>query len=191
MIFILYKLYLNEVKIEGFADSPVQSLGGVDDANSINTLAQIARKLMDKGLTVPGDMSITGNTTVTGNMAVNGILSPAHSVWHTSTDGKQRIHYSNNSHSFYKTADAHFWKNRDDTDRMVLDHDANLRVVGGLTVSGRNILAELDILNKNTLKIGQKIRFKVGPDYGGSQYITPGSGSWDFNDPRAQWMPIA
>ena len=73
MIFILYKLYLNEVKIEGF-EGTTQSLGGVDDANSINTLAQIARKLMDKGLTVPGDMNINGNTNVTGNTALTGSL---------------------------------------------------------------------------------------------------------------------
>ena len=139
MMIMIYQIYvLNKAvfkdKVEGF-EGATQSLGGVDDANSINTLAQIARKLMNEGLTVPG------------NMTVNGVLSPAHSVWHTSTDGKHRLHYGNNSHTFYKTADAHVWRNRDDTDRMVLDHGANLRVDGGLTVSGRNILGELNNLN--------------------------------------------
>ena len=128
MMIMIYQIYvLNKAvfkdKVEGF-EGATQSLGGVDDANSINTLAQIARKLMNEGLTVPG------------NMTVNGVLSPAHSVWHTSTDGKHRLHYGNNSHTYYKTADAHVWRNRDDTDRMVLDHAANLRVDGALTVQG-------------------------------------------------------
>jgi hypothetical protein len=204
MIIVIYQIYqINCVvfkdKFEGFEGSQ-QSLGGVDDTNAINTLAQIAKNLMAGGVTVPGNINVQGaiqssvnkwNTSADGKnrthyghnsnsyygsangvhtfrtgengngpdgvimdrsgLTVNGVLNPAHSVWHTSTDGKHRIHYSNNSHSYYKTGDAHVWRNRDDHDRMVLDHNANLRVDGGLTVQGRNILAELDLI-KNALK---------------------------------------
>jgi hypothetical protein len=208
MIIVIYQIYqINCVvfkdKFEGF-EGTTQSLGGVDDTNAINTLAQIAKNLMAGGVTVPGNMTVQGalnqahgvwhtstdgrgrthysnnshsyyktgdahvwrnrddhdrmvldhnaNLRVDGALTVNGVLNPAHSLWHTSTDGKHRLHYGNNSHTYYKTADAHVWRNRDDHDRMVLDHHANLRVDGGLTVGGRNILAELDALKNSVTK---------------------------------------
>jgi len=58
---ILYYINIQLKTTEGFADSPIQSLGGVDDANSINTLAQIARKLMDGSFTVPGTITLKGD----------------------------------------------------------------------------------------------------------------------------------
>jgi hypothetical protein len=119
-LYFIYKY--NESLVENF-EAPAQSLGGVDDTNAINTLAQIAKNLMAGGLTVPG------------NMTVNGVLSPAHSVWHTSTDGKQRLHYGNNSHSFYKTGDAHVWKNNADQDRMILDANGALNTTGNINAS--------------------------------------------------------
>lgn len=73
MIFILYKLYSNECKMEGF-EATTQSVGGIDDVNAINTLAQISKQLMTSGLTVPGNMTITGNTNVTGDSKVAGAL---------------------------------------------------------------------------------------------------------------------
>jgi hypothetical protein len=209
MMIVIYQIYQLNCTVykdnrEDFADVPAQSLGGVDDTNAINTLAQIAKNLMAGGVTVPGNMNIQGgildikapgdwgfnasftggnkeapyinfvnkadgkrngfimgapdkfilsnNVDVGGGLTVNGVLNPAVGVWHTSTDGKHRIHYGNNSHSYYKTNDAHVWRNRDDTDRMDLDHGANLRVDGALTVSGRNILAELDALKNSVTK---------------------------------------
>jgi hypothetical protein len=212
--YLLYKLYADKCYREEF-EGTAQSVGGVDDTNAINTLAQIAKNLMAGGVTVPGNMTIQGalnpahsvwhsstdgkhrihygnnshsyyktgdahvwrnrddhdrmvldhhaNLRVDGGLTVHGTFNPAHSVWHTSTDGKHRIHYGNNSHSYYKTGDAHVWRNRDDHDRMVLDHHANLRVDGGLTVQGRNIIAELNNLNAKTanLNLGD---YTVGPE---------------------------
>jgi len=152
MIIIIYQIYLMNCRfnsIEGFEGS-AQSLGGVDDTNAINTLAQIAKNLMAGGVTVPG------------NMTVQGALNPAHSVWHSSTDGKHRIHYGNNSHSFYKTADAHVWRNRDDHDRMVLDHNANLRVDGALNVSGNANLANFTIKKGTASPDNSKIQWGDG-----------------------------
>ena len=141
MMIVIYQIYqINCVvfkdKVEGF-EGTTQSLGGVDDTNAINTLAQIAKNLMAGGITVPGNMAVTGT------MTVNGVLNPAVGVWHTSTDGKPRIHYGGNSHSYYRTADAHVWRNSADQDKMVLFND------GTLTVQGRNVLAELDKLNSH------------------------------------------
>ena len=52
---------------ENFADTE-QSFGGVDDNNSINTLAQIARKLLDGGATVPGNLTIKGDLVSSGSL---------------------------------------------------------------------------------------------------------------------------
>ena len=204
MIFIAYKLYLIEAKsVEPF-EGAQQTLGGVDDTNSINTLAQISKQLMAGGVTVPGNMTVQGvlspahsiwHTSTDGKHRLhygnnshtfyktgdahvwrnrddqdkmvldhNGVLSTSHSVWHTSTDGKHRLHYGNNSHTYYKTGDAHVWRNRDDQDRMVLDHGANLRVDGGLTVGGRNILAELD----QCVKFNQQFKMSISDNRGGA-----------------------
>jgi hypothetical protein len=218
MILLAYLLYQNNSKetitSEQFTNESFENitLGSADDQNAINKLAQIATKLMEGSLTVPGNMTINGTTTINGalnpaagvwhhstdgkprlhyganshtfyrtadahvwrnnadqdkmvldangNLTVTGFLifNPAVGHWYTSNDGKHRLHYGNNSHTFYKTADAHVWRNRDDTDRMVLDHGANLRVDGGLTVAGRNILAELDWIKGNMVKYRDVVR---------------------------------
>ena len=63
MILVTYQFYiLNCNKSnETFADGE-QSVGGIDDTNAINTLAQLARKLMDGGATVPGNLNFKGTT---------------------------------------------------------------------------------------------------------------------------------
>jgi len=63
MMIVLYQIYqLNctvyKDKIEGF-EGATQSLGGVDDTNAINTLAQIAKNLMAGGVTVPGAINLS------------------------------------------------------------------------------------------------------------------------------------
>jgi hypothetical protein len=69
LIMLSYQVYvLNKIfyeSLETFADAE-QSIAGVDDANSINTLAQLARKLMDGGATVPGNLKINSRLSVTG-----------------------------------------------------------------------------------------------------------------------------
>ena len=77
LILLTYQIYqINCVvfkdRVEGFADSPTQSLGGVDDANSINTLAQIARKLMDGTLTLPGNLNIQGDLVFPNQTTIKG-----------------------------------------------------------------------------------------------------------------------
>ena len=75
LIIILCKLYLLELKdIERFNNAE-QSIGGVDDANSINTLAQLARKLIDGGATVPGNLTIKGELVSSGSLTSAGITT--------------------------------------------------------------------------------------------------------------------
>jgi hypothetical protein len=204
LMILTYQIYqLNctvyKDNFEGF-EGAQQSVGGVDDTNAINTLAQIAKNLMAGGVTVPGNMRVqgdistgegkvsinngtinlhsdgggglyflkrgnpgkveewnglhTGNLTVNGGLRVNGNLSPAHSVWHKSTDGIDRIYYGNGNHSYYKTGDSHFFRNRADKDVVAIDGD------GVLYAQGRNILAELNGLRaelNECIKHGQVI----------------------------------
>ena len=58
----IYYIQTQLNNIEGFADAP-QTIGGVDDANAINTLAQIAKNLMTGGFTIPGSINLTNNKT--------------------------------------------------------------------------------------------------------------------------------
>jgi hypothetical protein len=71
---ILATIYYIQTKFketEGFESVPAQSVGGIDDTNAINTLAQISKQLMVGGVTVPGAMTVTGALTVNG-----GITTP-------------------------------------------------------------------------------------------------------------------
>jgi len=74
ILVLLTSIYYIQNKLkdtEGFEAVPAQSLGGVDDTNAINTLAQISKQLMAGGVTVPGAMTVTGALTVNG-----GITTP-------------------------------------------------------------------------------------------------------------------
>jgi len=75
LIMLSYQVYvLNKIfyeSMETFSNAE-QTLGGVDDANAINTLAQLARKLLDGGATVPGNLSVKGEITSTGGITAIG-----------------------------------------------------------------------------------------------------------------------
>jgi len=62
----------NKLQItEGF-EGAQQSLGGVDDTNAINTLAQIAKNLMAGGVTIPGNMNIQGDLVFPNQTTIKG-----------------------------------------------------------------------------------------------------------------------
>ena len=68
--YLLYNIYCDKIK-ENFS-SAEQSIGGVDDTNAINTLAQLAKQLMAGGATVPGNLSIKGEIDATGGIKAGG-----------------------------------------------------------------------------------------------------------------------
>jgi len=215
MMIVLYQIYvLNQAvfkdKVEGF-EGATQSLGGVDDANAINTLAQIARKLMDGGITVPGDINTTGavlskgsnasfqyfsrngngkqftwytpdgdnsylwhtdkpnlfnitkngDVTTTGGLTVQGPINASVNKWNTSSDGKNRIHFTNNAETVYGSSNGvHVFRtgaNGGGPDGMTLDQNSILKV------KNRDILAELDGLRRDvdsSIKHNQNIRIR-------------------------------
>jgi len=72
---ILATIYYIQTKLkdtEGFESVPAQSIGGVDDTNAINTLAQISKQLMTGGVTVPGNMSVQGDMALKGGLNTGG-----------------------------------------------------------------------------------------------------------------------
>ena len=219
LMILTYQIYQLNCTVykdtEGF-EGAQQSLGGVDDTNAINTLAQIAKNLMAGGVTVPGNMRVhgdistgegkvsinngtinltsdgggglyflksgtiqkdavwnrlhTGDLTVNGGLRVNGNLSPAHSVWHKSTDGLDRIHYGNGTHTYYKTGDSHFFRNKADKDVVAIDGD------GVLYAQGRNILAELNDLRANAVRKDAQYYIDIGVRANGDGCCGNGSG---------------
>jgi len=215
MILILLKLYFNEIKFEGFADVPVQSLGGVDDTNAINTLAQIAKQLMTTGLTVPGAMSTKGIFTSTAGSRFTGNRN-----WFQDEEGKGRVrvgaawgipgiyaedgtdlvlgagstnthigppgkgqhltvngNLSVNSDLIFPTATTIVGKQRlhiGGEELLYLLNKAgvvigkewggtgNLAVQGDLFVHGRNIIAELNDLRANAVRIDRRYGIQSG-----------------------------
>ena len=69
MIFVLYKLYQNDVINENFESTPSVA----DDWTAVNQLAQISRQLMNGSLTVPGGLTISGNLITNGSLTANNI----------------------------------------------------------------------------------------------------------------------
>ena len=75
ILVIYYLIKCWNIKVEYFADTSKpavqeQSITGSDDTNAINTLAKIAKQLMDGGLTVPGQMTVT-NKVIVDQLVVN------------------------------------------------------------------------------------------------------------------------
>ena len=113
----MYTVYqcwnLSTVTTESFADTVPTN---VDTNNSIDTLAQVAKALQAGGLTVPGAIN------------VQGVQSLANNVWHTSLDGKNRMHYGANDKTFFGSQNGYSWRNKNDIDIMSISDTANFAV---------------------------------------------------------------
>jgi len=111
---ILYYCFSSSLSVtENFYNQAVTS--GQDDMNSINTLAQLATKLMSGGNTVPGNLTIQGNTTVGGNLNVSGTYF-ANNAWIKSADGRQKLYFSGGGDTYFGTGDNYKWRTKRDTD---------------------------------------------------------------------------
>ena len=148
-----YKLYLIEEKSIELFQGGTQDINGIDDANSINTLAQIAKKLMDGTLTSPGNMTVNGSLNVGGNLNAGGLSM----IKGTASPDSAKIQWG----------DGTGWRLRfqkdDKTPVMDVYDNGNVNIVGAITASNRNILAELNNLNAKTanLNLGD---FSIGQE---------------------------
>jgi hypothetical protein len=68
---------------------------------------------------------------VAGSSRFGGQMNMAVDVWHTSTDNRNRLHFGNNSHTYYQTADWHVWRNSGGADHMYLTSGGSLYVTVG------------------------------------------------------------
>ena len=80
---------------------------------------------------------------------LGGSVSFGSNTWHTSSEGRNRIHFANNSTTFYGTGDKHVFRSPTDTDLLTINSTGNLGIgiqnpTERLHVSG-NILATLNI----------------------------------------------
>jgi hypothetical protein len=161
MTYLMFKIYLEKCNKEGF-EGAQQSLGGVDDTNAINTLAQIAKQLMTGGVTVPGNINIKDGII---DIKAAGDFGNSASF----TGGNKEAPYIN----FMNKADGK--RNgyiMGAPDKFILSN--NLDVGGGITASGRNILAELDKLNSrwsgDNLVVPGHLTVKNGSNFSGGRH---------------------
>ena len=189
VILLMYTLYqcwnLATVTTEGFGDATVPT--DVDTNNSIKTLAQLATDLQSGGgLKVPGVQSLANgvwHTSLDGKYRVhyganartyfgtqdgyewrnkgdgtimalgdNGVQSVLNGVWHTSLDGKNRVHYAANSRTYFGSQSGYEWRNKADQSVMVVEDNGNSTVYGNLTVGGMDIVAAIKDLQNSTIR---------------------------------------
>jgi len=130
LMILTYQIYqINCVvfkdKVEGF-EGTTQSVYGIDDTNAINTLAQIAKNLLAGGVTVPGNMRVNGDiSTGEGKVSINN------GTINLTSDGGGGLYFLKSG----GVSGDKVWNKL---------YTGDLTVQGGINVSGRNILAELD-----------------------------------------------
>ena len=150
MTYLMYKIYLEKCNKEGF-EGTAQSLGGVDDTNAINTLAQIAKNLMAGGVTVPGNINVQGDIVFPNQTTIKG-------AGRLHVGGEELLYILNKAGVMIGKE----WGG-----------SGNLAVQGDVVVKGRNILAELDKLNSrwngDNLTVGH-LTVKSGSNFNGGRH---------------------
>jgi len=114
----------------------IVGMGRTDNSRKIDMWSEGRGTSIHGSLVVDNDQTVSGNSTVSGDQTVRGVLIPSTDKWHKTTDGKDRLYFGGNSHTFYKTGDAHIWRNNANQDKMNLDANGNLTVDGNSTVKG-------------------------------------------------------
>jgi hypothetical protein len=134
---LLYYIYTQLQINETFENVPVQSVGGVDDTNAINTLAQISKQLMAGGVTVPGNMTVQGGLNgggaIRGNFAEdqeNGLKFP-YGVWMKTarTDGGQdpyKMLFGNDGKTIFRSQGGFQFRNEKDHVGVTVDPGGTL-----------------------------------------------------------------
>ena len=135
MMIVIYQIYQINCTVykdtEGF-EGATQSLGGVDDANSINTLAQIAKKLMGGSLTVPGSL------TIQDNLSLSGLATPVTIFKGSASPDNTKIQFG----------DGSGWRLRfqKDDSRPAMDiyDNGNVNVFGAFNLLPRGIIVSFN-----------------------------------------------
>ena len=110
--------------------------------------------------------NITGDLNVSGNTKLGGPLVFKNEVWNTSADGKNRMHFGNNSHTYFGTGEGYWWRDKNDKNISNIDTGGNLWLQGKITASSRDILAEIDALKTGNASKGGTDTNKAIEDLG-------------------------
>jgi len=186
MIFITYLLcniYSDKIK-ESFAEAE-QSIGGVDDANAINTLAQLAKQLMAGGATVPGNLSVKGEIDATGSLKSAGVTTGGITATAITASGDITTSGAIKIKNKWMLGGSGGGSGDDEWVRMTgLD---NKTYYGGFaagklwtadnTINGRNIFAEIDALKASTIKHSETIDLRLTKGF-----APDGSLAWTANN---------
>lgn len=117
--------------------------------------------------TSPGvnvELSANSNSTVIGNVAFtsyiqNNFIGSVKDVWQTSTDGRNRLLFSNNAATIFGShTSTYIWKNTSNTTIATLSSNGNLNLGGGTawtTSGGPNPLTTVSQLTNDTNFIPQ------------------------------------
>ena len=127
ILVILATIYYIQSKLketEGFADVPAQSLGGVDDTNAINTLAQIAKNLMTGGVTIPGAINLSNSK------SKFTLINDPDNCFRIKDDRGAQVLAINDGGSIYSKGDGFILSGND----LILK--GNQSIGGSLTVNG-------------------------------------------------------
>jgi len=145
----------NQTK-EGFADA--QTIDGVDESNSINTLAKIAKDIMDGG-----SFKVSGNITTEGDFSHIGPSKKNKVSLHTPADGRRALYISP------QKLDGTGWEWENgltlDFKEKTFSTNSNNLVVGGGTISAP---ARLHISGGELLYLLNKSGVIIGKELGGS-----------------------
>lgn len=117
------------------------------------------------------ELDVTGAANVSSSLAVGGSLRLASNMWHTSSEGGERLYYESSSHTFYKTGNGHIWRLNDGTDKMILTSSGRL----GIGTNSPN--TALDVNGRIRATGG----IKLGPNSTTSDDMTENS-SLDINN---------
>jgi len=133
ILVILAAIYYIQNKLqitEGFEGAPVQSVGGVDDTNAINTLAQIAKNLMTGGFTIPGSINLTNNKTKFT------LVNDSDNCFRVKDDRGAQVLAINDAGAIYSKGDGLVLNGNDLSLKGGLGLGGGLGVGGGLNVGG-------------------------------------------------------
>ena len=83
--------------------------------------------------TVGGTLGVSGNTTLNGATTLNGTTTFIKDTWHKSSDAHNRLHFGNNSHTYFGSGDAYIFRNPSDGNTVTIDSAGNISATGGLT----------------------------------------------------------
>ena len=93
-------------------------------SNNVTTLYLSAINNVGIGNTSPGH-----KLSVSGTAYFGGVVTQAHSVWHTSSDGVGRYYYGNNARTYYKSGDgSHEFRNSSDTGVFFIETNGNVGI---------------------------------------------------------------